>query len=89
MDLLKGLKSPTIEQLAELWENNNFQELVKVLKLNQENYGKRMLIGRITENNWKDYRETQDLAYAFSLIIKTVESAYQKVNNIKPKRRKK
>ena len=85
MDLLKKLKSETIENLAELWEDKKFQELVKVLRLNQENFAKLCL----TRTKWEDIQQLQYYASAFSLIIKTVEDAARKVENLPKKRRKK
>lgn len=87
--LLKGLKKETIEDFAELWEDKRFQKLVEVLRINQENLGKSMLAGRITRENCDSYREIQDTAATYSLIIKIVEDSYNKINGVKPKRRKK
>lgn len=87
MNLLKGLKKETIEDFAELWENKKFQKLVEVLRINQNNLGKQMLLGRINKDNCEAYREIQDTAATYSLVIKIVEDAYLKVNKIK--RRKK
>ena len=84
-NLLKGLKTETIENLAELWEDKKFQELVKILRLNQENFAKLCL----TRNRWEDIQQLQWHASAFSLIIKTVEDAARKVENLPKKRRKK
>jgi len=86
MELIK-LKKENLEAFAELWIDKNFQKLVEVLRVNQENYGKRMLMGRITRENCEGYREFQDIASAFSIVIKIVEDSFNKVNNIK--RRKK
>jgi len=87
ISLLKGLKTETIEELAELWEIKQFKKLVEILRINQENLGKQMLLGRINKENCESYREVQDTAATYSLIIKIVEDAYNKVNNLK--RRKK
>jgi hypothetical protein len=86
ISLLKGLKKETIEELAELWEIKQFKKLVEILRINQENLGKQMLMGRITRENCDNYRELQDTAATYSLIIKIVEDAYKKVNNIKRKK---
>lgn len=88
-DLIKKLKTETVEDLAELWENEQFQKLVEVLRINQENLGKQMLLGRITKDNCDSYREVQDTAATYSLVIKIVQDCYDKVNLVKPKRRKK
>ena len=89
MNLLKGLKKETIEDLAELWQNEKFQKLVEILRINRDNLGKSMLMGRITKENCDSYREVQDTAATYSLIIKIVEDAYNKINGITTKRRKK
>ena len=81
MDILKGLKTETKETLAELWEDKKFQELVKILRVNQDNYAKLCL----TRPNWEEIQKLQWQAYTISLIIKTVEEAYRKVNKIKEK----
>lgn len=86
MILIKGLKKENIEALATLWDTKEFQKLVEILRLTQENYGQRMLKGRIDKDNFQIYREYQDTATAFSVVIKLVEDAYLKANN---KRRKK
>jgi len=83
ISLLKGLKKETIEELAELWEIKQFKKLVEILRINQENLGKQMLMGRITRENCDTYREVQDTAATYSLIIRIVEDAYNKINNIK------
>lgn len=75
-NLLKGLKKENIEALAELWEDKNFQEFVKVLRINQDNYAKLCL----TRTNWEETQKLQWQAYTISLILKTVEEAHQKVN---------
>ena len=85
-DLLKGLKTASIESLAELWTDKRFQELVRLLHLQQENWAKYLLLSPASADTLK---ELQWKATAFSLVIKTVEEAYNKVNQIKPKRRKK
>ena len=81
--LLKGLKIESIESLAELWTDKRFQELVRLLHLQQENWAKYLLsspadVDTLKELQWK--------ATAFSLVIKTVEEAFNKVNQIKPKK---
>lgn len=86
MNLLKGLKPNTIESLANLWTNKDFKELVKVLRINQDNLGKMCLLRRTDKNNWEEIRELQDTASAYSLIIKTVEDAYRKENKLKEKK---
>lgn len=80
------LKKENTEALATLWEIPEFQKLVEILRINQENYSKRMLGGRINKDNFEIYREYQDTASAFSLVIKIVEDAYCKVNNIRRKK---
>lgn len=84
MNLIKGLRGDTLENLAELWENKNFQEFVALLRLNIDNFGKMCLI----RNDINHIRELQYKASSFATIIKIVEDAYEKVNN-KPKRRTK
>ena len=86
ISLIKGLKKENIEALADLWENDNFQKLVELLRLNRENLGKQMLMGRISKDNCDAYREVQDRAATFSLVIKTVESCYNKLNKKKTKK---
>ena len=85
MDLLKGLKTASIESLSELWTDKRFKELVRLLHLQQENWAKYLLLSPASIDTLK---ELQWKATAFSIVIKTVESAYEKVNNIKHKRRK-
>lgn len=79
------LKKETQEKLAELWENEDFKELVSLLRLNQENCAKACL----TRNNMNEILRLQEEARAYSLVIKTVEDSYNQVNGIKPKRRNK
>ena len=79
MNLLKGLKKENIEALADLWENEDFQKLVELLRINQDNYGKLCL----TRPNWESVQPLQWYATAFSIVIKTVENCYLKINKIK------
>jgi len=81
MNIIKGLKKENIEALAELWEDKNFQKLVDLMRLNQDNFAKLCL----TRPTWQQIQELQWYASGFSLIIKTVESCYKKVNNIRRK----
>ena len=76
MKLSDGLSGDTIEELARLWTNKDFQELVSVLKTNRENYGRLCL----TATSWDTILELQWKAHAFSLVIKTVEDCFKKVN---------
>lgn len=80
MDLIKGLKSETIEKLADLWINPDFKELIKVLRLTQDKYGKLCLTRNTNASNWLEVRELQDKAAGISLVIKTVEQAFNKLN---------
>jgi hypothetical protein len=77
------LKKETQEKLAELWENENFKELVNLLRLNQDNCAKACL----TRNNMDEILRLQEEARAYSIVIKTVENCYLKVNNIKTKKK--
>jgi hypothetical protein len=79
MNIITGLKNENIEALAELWQDNNFQNLVKLLRLNQDNFAKLCL----TRTSWEQIQELQWYASAFSLVIKTVEDCYNKVNRRK------
>jgi hypothetical protein len=79
------IKTEIQEKLAELWDNDNFKELVGLLRLNQENCAKACL----TRNNMDEILRLQEEARAYSIVIKTVEDCYNKVNNIKKTRRKK
>ena len=83
MILTKGLKKENIESLAELWEDENFQSLVSILRINQENMGKKMLAGRINKENCESYREFQDTAASYSLVIKLVEDCFKKLRRKK------
>lgn len=82
-NLLKGLKTESIESLSELWIDKRFKELVRLLHLQQENWAKYLLLSPASIDTLK---ELQWKATAFSLVIKTVEAAYNKVNSIKPKK---
>jgi hypothetical protein len=73
------LKKETQEMMANLWENENFQGLVALLRLNQDNCAKACL----TRNNMDEILRLQEEARAYSIVIKTVEDCYNKVNNIK------
>jgi hypothetical protein len=86
ISLIKGLKKENISILAELWEDEKFQKLVDLLRLNQENLAKKMLAGRMTQDNLVSYRELQDTAATFSLVIKTVEECFNKINKIRRKK---
>lgn len=86
ISLIRGLKKDNIEALGELWEDENFQKLVSLLRLNQENLGKKMLAGRMTQENLSSYRELQDTAASFSLVIKTVEQCNKKLRRKKNER---
>ena len=79
MNYLKGLKQESVERLADLWKDENFQDFVRVLRLNQENCAKLCL----TRNNMEEIVRLQEEARAYSLVIRTVEDAYLKVNKIK------
>jgi hypothetical protein len=83
--LIKGLKQENIEALANLWENTDFKKFVELLRVNQENCAKLCL----TRTSMDAILRLQEEARAYSIIIKLVEDCYLKVNNIKPKRRKK
>ena len=83
--LIKGLKQENIEALANLWENTDFKKFVELLRVNQENCAKLCL----TRTSMDAILRLQEEARAYSIIIKLVEDCYSKVNNIKPKRRKK
>ena len=85
MDYSKKLKKPSIEALADLWADKNFQELVRVLRINQENCAKACL----TRTNMESVIRLQEEARAYSLVVKTVEDAYRKVNKLSKKRRTK
>lgn len=74
--------------MAELWEEKKFQKLVEVLRINQGNFANRMLAGRISRDNYESYRELQDTASSFSVVIKIVEDCFYR-ENPKLKRRKK
>ena len=80
MDLTKGLKTETIEALAALKPNKNWKTLVKVLRLNQDNYGKACLKQRTTDENWLAIHDLQEKSAAFSFVIKVVDDAYNKLN---------
>ena len=82
MNLLKGFKSGTIEKLADLWDDPNFQELVRVLRDNQHNCA----IKCLTRSKWEDVMSLQEEARAYSIIVQMVEEAYRKVNNLKKKK---
>jgi hypothetical protein len=84
MNLIRGLQKENIEALAELWEDKNFQKLVEILRLNQQNFATMCL----TRAKWESVQELQWYASAFSMVIKTVQDAHEKVNNIKPRRKK-
>lgn len=79
------LKKELQEKLAVLWEDENFKEFVNLLRLNQDNCAKACL----TRNNMGEILRLQEEARAYSVIIRTVEECHNKVNNLKPKRRKK
>lgn len=83
MTLSKGLKKENTEALAELWEDKNFKKLVELLRINQENCAKLCL----TRTSMDAVLRLQEEARAYSIIIKLVEDCYNKVNNLK--RRKK
>lgn len=83
MNLIKGFKKETMESFANLWENKDFKELVRILRDNQHNCA----IKCLTRNKMEDIVSLQEEARAYSLIIQMVEGAYKKVNNL-PKRRK-
>ena len=83
METIQKLKKENIEALATLWEDKNFQKLVGLLRLNQENCAKLCL----TRTSMDAILRLQEEARAYSIIIKTVEDAYNKINNIKPKRK--
>jgi hypothetical protein len=72
----KGLKKETLEKLADLWEEPNFQELVRILRINQDNYAKLCL----TRTKWEDVMELQYKASAISTIVKTVEESFKRIN---------
>ena len=84
MNLLKGFKKETIEVLAELWEDPKFQKLVEVLRINQDNCAKACL----TRTSMEAILRLQEEARAYSIVIKMVEDAYRKANNLPKKRRK-
>lgn len=79
MDLLNGLKSETIEALAALWQNPDFQKLVELLRLTQDKYAKLCL----TRNSWEEVQKLQWEATGFSIVISTVEQASKKLNKEK------
>ena len=76
MNLIKNLKQETIEKLSELKANEGWKELVKCLRLTQENYGKLCL----TRNSWEEVQKLQWEAAAFSMVIQMVEQAHKKIN---------
>jgi len=77
--LIKGLKQENIEALANLWENTDFKKFVELLRVNQENCAKLCL----TRTSMDAILRLQEEARAYSIIIKLVEDAYNKVNNLK------
>jgi len=83
MEIIQKLKKENIEALATLWEDKNFQKLVELLRLNQENCAKLCL----TRTSMDAILRLQEEARAYSIIIKMVEESFNKVNNIKPKRK--
>jgi len=83
MNIIKGLKKENIEALSNLWENEDFKKFVELLRVNQENCAKLCL----TRTSMDAVLRLQEEARAYSIIIKIVEDCYNKVNNIK--RRKK
>ncbi len=85
MSLATKIKKETQEKLSDLWENENFQEFVKLLRLNQDNCAKACL----TRNNMDEILRLQEEARAYSIVIRTVEDCYNQVNGVKTKRRKK
>jgi len=86
MNLSQGIKKiENIEALARLWDNEDFKVLVSILRINQENFGKLCL----TRNSFDDIKELQWHATVFSTVINTVEDCYDKLNDNKPKRRRK
>ena len=80
MNLIKGLKHDTIEKLADLWSNKNFQELVRILRNNRDLTAKRILVSRTNGENWFEVHDAQERAEAFAVVIKMVEQAYKKIN---------
>lgn len=76
MNLLKGLKPETIEKLAALRRDKKWKELVKILRLTQDKYAKLCL----TRNSWEEVQKLQWEATGMSIVIKTVEQAYNKLN---------
>ena len=79
MKTTNELKHDTIEKLATLWTNNEFKELVKCLRLTQDKYAKLCL----TRSSWEDVQRLQWEAAGISIVIKTVEDAFNKVNGDK------
>ena len=81
--LIKGLKKENIEAIANLWENSDFKRFVEILRVNQENCAKLCL----TRTSMDAILRLQEEARVYSIIIKIVEDCYNKVNNIKEKKK--
>ena len=76
MNLTKDLKHDTIEALATLKTIKNWKELVRILRLTQDKYAKLCL----TRNSWEEVQKLQWEAAGISIVIKTVEESYNKLN---------
>jgi len=74
--LLQGLKPETIESLANLKGNKDYKKLVEVLRLTQDKYAKLC----ITRNSWEEVQKLQWETAGISIVIQTVEQAYNKLN---------
>jgi len=76
MNLSKELKHETVEKLSELRQDKNWKELVRILRLTQDKYAKLCL----TRNTWDEIQKLQYKAVGISIVIKTVEESYNKLN---------
>jgi len=74
--LLQGLKPETIESLANLKGNKDYKRLVEVLRLTQDKYAKLC----VTRNSWEEVQKLQWETAGISIVIQTVEQAYNKLN---------
>ena len=76
ISLLQGIKPETIESLANLKGNKDYKKLVEVLRLTQDKYAKLC----ITRNTWEEVQKLQWETAGISIVIQTVQQAYDKLN---------